>query len=81
MESIDFEVLSDNVASVLAIIFAILFILFVIGTAVLYFVEWIMTSRIQKEYIESLDEHDKAVILDYKQQTWFKKCVRKVNKK
>ena len=75
MEEINFEVLRNNIASFGACVLFFGLICYLLIEIVLV----IKTARLQKEFIEKLDDHDKAVILDYKQQTALRQLGKKKN--
>lgn len=51
--------ISGTICAILLIIFAVLFCLYMIIYA-------IKTEKMQQDYIKQLNEHDKSVIMDYK---------------
>lgn len=61
---------THQIAEIMGTIMAIGLIVFLILFAVYAVIYMIKTEKMQQEHIKQLNEHDKAVIMDYKNCHW-----------
>lgn len=60
----------NKIADIIGTIFTIAFIAFLIAYLMYLLVYYIKTDKMQQDHIKQLNEHDKAVIMDYKNCHW-----------
>lgn len=60
----------NKIADIMGTILAIALITFLITYLICLLIYMIKTDKMQQDHIEQLNEHDKAVIMDYKNCHW-----------